>query len=86
MPSKLFEVEHSTDIQNSLLKFMELQDFNTAFFIVANKVRKPEYKTKLTYSAFDPISKRVQFMDYDELSEWHTKTHEISLLESKLLL
>jgi len=42
MPSVLFEVEHSTDIQNSLLKFIELQDFNTNFFIVADKVRKDE--------------------------------------------
>lgn len=27
MPNSLFEVEHSTDIQNSLLKFSDLQDF-----------------------------------------------------------
>ena len=40
MPSVLFEVEHSTDVQNSLLKFVELQDFNANFFIVADKARK----------------------------------------------
>lgn len=86
MPSRLFEVEHSTDIQNSLLKFMELQDFNTSFFVVANNARKAEYRTKLAYSAFEPIAKRVKFMDYDQLSEWHTKTYEISSLEHKLSL
>ena len=82
MPSVLFEVEHSTDIQNSLLKFIELQDFNTNFFIVADKVRKNEYIGKLSLSAFVPIKSRVQFMDYDKLSEWHTKTFEIVSLEN----
>ncbi len=40
MPSRLYEVEHSTDIQNSLLKFSLLRDFNTNFFIVADIVRE----------------------------------------------
>lgn len=84
MPSVLFEVEHSTDIQNSLLKFVELQDYNANFFIVADKVRKVEYGGKLSLNAFAPIKTRVQFMDYDKLSEWHTKTFEIVSVESNL--
>lgn len=84
MPSVLFEVEHSTDIQNSLLKFVELQDYNTNFFIVADKARKAEYAGKLTLNAFTPIKTRVQFMDYDRLSEWHTKTFEIVSVENNL--
>jgi len=84
MPNVLFEVEHSTDIQNSLLKFLELQDFNTNFFIVADKVRKVEYTGKLELNAFVPIKTRVQFMDYDKLSEWHTKTFEIVSVEDSL--
>lgn len=86
MPSVLFEVEHSTDIQNSLLKFVELQDYNVNFFIVANKVRKIEYSSKLALNAFIPIKTRVQFMDYDKLSEWHTKTFEIVSVENNLIL
>lgn len=85
MPSILFEVEHSTDIQNSLLKFVELQDFNTKFFIVADKVRKAEYFSKMELSAFVPIKTRVQFMDYDKLSDWHTKTFEIVSVEDNLI-
>lgn len=84
MPSMLFEIEHSTDIQNSLLKFIELQDFNTEFFIIADKVRKKEYLGKLSLNAFMPIRTRVQFMDYDKLSEWHTKAFEIVSLENNL--
>lgn len=84
MPSTLFEVEHSTDIQNSLLKFVELQDFNTKFFIVADKARKAEYKGKIELNAFVPIKARVQFMDYDVLSELHTKTFEIAGIENSI--
>ena len=85
MPDSFFEVEHSTDIQNSLLKFIELQDFNTNFFIVANKARKNEYLSKLSLNAFSPIKTKVQFMNYDKLSEWHTKTFEIINLENNLI-
>lgn len=84
MPSVLFEVEYSTDIQNSLLKFVELQDYNANFFIVADKVRKTEYGGKLALNAFTSIKSRVQFMDYDRLSEWHTKTFEIISVENNL--
>ena len=35
MPNSFFEVEHSTDIQNSITKFCDLQDFNSRFIIVA---------------------------------------------------
>ena len=37
MPHSFFEVEHSTDIQNSLLKFIDLQDFAARMVIVADE-------------------------------------------------
>jgi len=85
MPEVLFEVEHSTDIYNSLLKFIELQDYNAKFFIVADKVRKNEYINKIGQNAFISIKSRVQFMDYDNLSALHTKTAEIAVLDSGLI-
>ena len=84
MPSVLFEVEHSTDIHNSLLKFVELQDYNANFFIVADEARKNEYISKLSLNAFVPVKTRVQFMNYDKLSEWHAKTFEIVSVENNL--
>jgi hypothetical protein len=65
MPHSFFEIEHSTDIHNSLLKFNDLQDFYCRMFIIADRKRKSEYETKIKYSAFIDISKRVKFMDYD---------------------
>ena len=73
-PDTYFEVEHSTDFQNSLLKFTEFQDFRIKFVIVADKVRKSEFESKLAQSAFEPIRCHVQFLDYEKLVDWHTKT------------
>ena len=69
MPSKFFEVEHSTDIQNSLLKYNDLQDFNVDMIIVADANRKEEFNRKISYSAFDMIrkDKRVRFLEYSEV-------------------
>jgi hypothetical protein len=71
MPHSFFEVEHSTDIQNSLLKFNELQDFYSRMAIVADFKRKEEYLKKLKYSSFTNLVKqnRVSFMDYEALNK-----------------
>jgi short-subunit dehydrogenase involved in D-alanine esterification of teichoic acids len=47
MPKSLFEVEHSTDFQNSLIKFSDLQDFYTRMIIVADDNRKREFMQKM---------------------------------------
>lgn len=67
LPSDFYEVEHTTDIKNSLSKFFELQDFFANFYIVADKKRKEEFEDKLHVSMFNPIEKRVKFIDYDRV-------------------
>lgn len=78
MPSHFFEVEHSTDIQNSLLKFFDLQDFYCRMYIVADKRRKEEYERKIHYQAFKPLveNNRVQFLDYETLNKQYMLTVE----------
>ena len=77
MPHSLFEVEHSTDFQNSLLKFNDLQDFYTRMVIVTDIKRKKEFENKMHYHAFDELreNKRVAFLSYDDL----IKQYEIEL-------
>lgn len=67
MPSDFYEVEHTTDIKNSLTKFYELQDFNAGFYIVADSSRKKEYEDKLHVSMFSPIEKCVKFLNYKQV-------------------
>ncbi|MEN9304637.1 MAG: hypothetical protein RL264_3066 [Bacteroidota bacterium] len=82
LPDSLFEVEHSTDIQNSLLKFNDLQDYYTKFYILSAEERRREFEHKISYSAFSKIKERVKFIDYDYVSSLHTKTFELEKLGS----
>jgi len=82
MPTKFFEVEHTTDIKNSLTKFYELQDFNADFFIVADANREKEFYDKLSASMFSPIERRVKFMNYNRV----VKSYEgLKMVDSYLL-
>lgn len=69
MPSNFYEVEHTTDIKNSLSKFYELQDFYADFHIVADTSRKKEFEDKLHVSMFSVIEERVKFLEYTKVVE-----------------
>ena len=72
MPTHFYEVEHTTDIKNSLTKFYELQDFFSSFYIVAGKYRENEFKDKLNASIFASIKNRVKFITYDKVAALHS--------------
>lgn len=84
MPSSFFEVEHSADIQNSLLKFDDLQDFYSDFYIVSSINRKKEYLDKINRNAFKNIRNRIKFVDYEYISNLHTKSMELYNLKDIL--
>lgn len=67
MPNSLFEIEHGTDMKNSLLKFNDLQDFNSRMVIVSGSNRRGEFENRIKFSAFHEISKRVVFFPYEQL-------------------
>lgn len=71
MPSHFYEVEHTTDIKNSLSKYYELQDFYAGFYIVADASRKKEFDDKLHVSMFGAIEKRVKFIDYKHVADMY---------------
>ena len=77
MPTSFFEVEHSTDFYNSLLKFSDLRDFYSTFCIVADEARKREYESKLSSLSFKDIKDRITFMSYEDLSQIHTSTSKL---------
>ena len=78
MPNSFFEVEHSTDIQNSLLKFCDLQDFYARMVIVAGENRRAEFEQKIRRSALDAIKGRVNFLGYNLL----VKQYEYEILKT----
>ena len=71
MPHSFYEIEHSTDIQNSLLKFNDLKDFSARMVIVADEKRHAEFGSKMNYGAFNVLreNKRVAFLSYESLDK-----------------
>ncbi|HWP93257.1 MAG TPA: hypothetical protein VNN20_13770 [Thermodesulfobacteriota bacterium] len=80
MPHSFFEVETSTDIQSSLAKYYDLQDFYVRMFIVADKIRRRDYETKIKRFSFKEINDRVQFLDFESL----VKQYEYAMGYEKL--
>jgi hypothetical protein len=78
MPDSFFEVEHTTDIQNSLMKFHDLQDFYARMVIVADEHRRAEFEQKIRRSALDAIQSRVNFLGYNLL----VKQYEYEMLKA----
>ena len=69
MPAKMFEVEMSTDMRNSLTKFNELRDFYTQLKIVAPNARQNHFADRIEMDTFHEIRGRVKFMGIDELEK-----------------
>jgi hypothetical protein len=86
MLGALYEVEHTTDMKGSLLKYVELQDFRADMFIVADKSRSRQFEQTLSLTGFQAIRKYVQFWSYQDLSEYHAHLVQLRVLESRLSL
>jgi len=84
LPASLFEVEHSTDMKNSLVKFVELQDFRTDMIIVADKSRKRQYDQTILLNAFKSIKDYVCFWSYQQLSQLHSKSFELKSIQDAM--
>ena len=83
MPNSIFEVEHSTNIKNSLIKFVELQDFRTEMFIIADEARKRQFQDILKLNAFVSIRGNVKFRSYKQISDYHTQTSRFIAIENE---
>ena len=68
-PNSIFEVENSTNFLNSLVKFVELQDFTTSMIMIApnEKSKINKYNQEIEKSAFAAIKDRVKFFNYDKI-------------------
>lgn len=74
-PQSFFEIEHSTDFQNSFLKMIDLRFFYAEFNIVADNKRYKEFEKKISNSIFDELKKRINFISYDKLADYHSKAY-----------
>ena len=70
MPHSFYEIEHSTDIQNSLLKFNDLKDFSARMVIVADEKRHAEFGNKMNYAALRSSMKDNWKMTKEPSTTW----------------
>ena len=77
MPCAFYEVEHTTNIKNSLNKFFELQDFRAKIYIVADKARKRQFEDVIGASIYNPIREMVGFVSYDDLVKQYSNESKI---------
>ena len=82
MPCGFYEIEHTTDIKNSLSKFYELQDFRATYSIVADEKRREQFNDIISASMYNPIRELVRFVSYDNIAKQHEK--EQIILENEL--
>lgn len=80
-PDSIFEVETSTNFRDALVKFSELQDFNTKFFCVANEARFDKFQKELDKIAFKNIQGRVKFISDSDI----IKEYELALKQKESL-
>lgn len=73
MPAALFEVEHTTDMTRSMIKFNELRDFRTEMYIVANQINRGKFEKIKALDTFKNIRKFVTFLPYDTLSKDYSR-------------
>ena len=82
MPCGFYEIEHTTNIKNSLNKFYELQDFRAEFFIIADEKRRNYFNDTISSTIYDTIRKNIKFISYENLAKQYLK--ESIVLSEKL--
>lgn len=78
MPAAFYEVELTTDIYRSLIKFNELRDFRAAMVIVADESREREFRNKIESDTFNDIRKLVVFRSFGEIDRQIDKARSIT--------
>lgn len=86
LPYAFFEVEYSTDFQNSLGKYADLQDFYSKFFLVSPIEKKRQFEKIINIDIFKEIRNRVHFVDFNHISALHSKTIEIAELNKVIYI
>ena len=75
-PKFTFEVEITPQFRNSLLKFSELSDFSTKFYVIAEAENQDKYHREISRSVFGGIRERCLFKTCDQVRDMYLKSIE----------
>ena len=75
-PKSAFEVEITPQFRNSLLKFSELSEFYTIFYLIAEAENQDKYHREISRSVFKEIKERCLFKTCDQVRDMYLKSIE----------
>ncbi len=75
-PKFAFEVEITPQFRNSLLKFSELSDFYTKFYLIAEAENQEKYCREIARSVFGEIKGKCLFKTCDQVRDMYFKSIE----------
>ena len=75
-PKFAFEVEITPQFRNSLLKFSELSDFYTTFYLIAEAENQDKYYREISRSVFREIKARCLFKTCDQVRDMYLRSIE----------
>ena len=75
-PAFAFEVEITPQFRNSLLKFSELSDFNTVFYLIAEADNQNKYQREISRAVFREVKGRSSFKTCDQVRDMYLKSIE----------
>lgn len=78
VPAYCFEVEHSTNITQALVRFSDLRGLTTEFMIVAPAKACGKFKKELERTLFVNIKDKIRFKSYDELGKFLAVAQEFT--------
>ncbi len=53
-------------------------------YVVSDEDRQKEFESKIQLTASKSTKKRVKFLDYDKVLQWHDKLCELSSIERQI--
>ena len=75
-PRSAFEVEITPQFRNSLVKFGELCDFHTSFYLIADAKYCHKYENEISRAVFKEIKKRCLFTTLEQVTDMYFKSIE----------
>lgn len=84
-PKYIFEVEHTTDFTNSMLKMYQLLNYDTKFVLVASEKRKKLFIDRINKEPFVSEKERFVFRSIEDVVKLYFNSVEHYELKDKFL-
>lgn len=75
-PVYCFEVEHTTNVKDGLLRLYQVRHLNAKFYIVAPHDVESKFLTEVAKDPFNQINSRYRFRSYEDLGRMHKVAKE----------